>query len=298
MVCHSLKEEDTGELRADINSLLRTAKVPRSNHTKQESIGLNQLKKDRDRVVCTADKGVAMVVMDKEDYIKKAESLLAQPAYRAIDREPTNQIKAKLINKLRKIRKDTNMDEGTYKTMYPTGCILPKFYGLPKIHKTGIPLRPIISSRGSVTYGVAKVLTRVLKPLVGNSPYYIQSTGDFVNKAKGNTLQLGECLTSYDVTALYISVPIDPTLKIIKDLLEKDGKLSNRTVLLVQSIIELLGFCLHNIYFYFQNKFYEQVEGAAMGSPVSPIVANLYMEYLREKLSSLPPTLPGTGLGL
>ena len=43
--------------------------------------------------------------------------------------------------------------------------------------------------------------------------------------------------------------------------------------------MELLGFCLHNTYFSFQNKFYEQVEGAAMGSPISPIVANLYMEY-------------------
>ena len=43
LVCHKLEEQDTGELRADINSLLRRAKVPRSNLTKQESIGLNQL---------------------------------------------------------------------------------------------------------------------------------------------------------------------------------------------------------------------------------------------------------------
>ena len=50
------------------------------------------------------------------------------------------------------------MDEGTYRAIYPTGCIAPKFHGLPKIHKTGSPLRPIVSSRGSVTYGVAKVI--------------------------------------------------------------------------------------------------------------------------------------------
>ena len=57
------------------------------------------------------------------------------------------------------------MDEGMYKTMYPTSCNPPKFYGLPKIDKTGTPLRPIVSSRGSVTYGVAKILTKVLKHL-------------------------------------------------------------------------------------------------------------------------------------
>ena len=59
------------------------------------------------------------------------------------------------------------MDEGTYRTMYPTSCTSPRFYGLPKIYKTGTPLRPIVSSRGSVTYGVAKVMAKVFKPLVG-----------------------------------------------------------------------------------------------------------------------------------
>ena len=60
-------------------------------------------------------------------------------------------------------------------------------------------------------------------------------------------------------------------------------RLNDRTVLLVQDIIELLGFCLHNTYFSFQNKFYERVEGAPMGLPVSPIVANLYMESFERK---------------
>ena len=52
--------------------------------------------------------------------------------------------------------------QGMFKTMYPTGCT-PKFYGLPKINKTGSPLRPIVSSRGSVTYGLTKVLAKVLQ---------------------------------------------------------------------------------------------------------------------------------------
>ena len=101
---------------------------------------------------------------------------------------------------------------------------------------------------------------------------------------------MGECLSSYDVTSLFTSVPIDPALDIIKDLLEKDEKLNGRTVLSVQNIIELLGFCLHNTYFSFQNKFYEQVEGVPGGSPVSPIVTNLCMECFERRLSVLPST--------
>ena len=155
--------------------------------------------------------------------------------------------------------------------------------GYPKSIKTGNPLRTIVSSRGLVIYGVANVLSKVLKPLVGKSLHHMQSTSDFVNMAKGVPLQPGESLTSYEVTSLFTSVPIDPALIIIRDILEKDEKLNDRTVLSVQSIIELLGFCLHNKYFSFQNKFYEQVEGAAMGSPVSPIVVNLYMEHFERK---------------
>ena len=64
------------------------------NLTKEERIGLTQLKKDEDRVVLTADKGVVIVVMDKQDYIKKPEALLAQPAYKTIPRDPTHKIKA------------------------------------------------------------------------------------------------------------------------------------------------------------------------------------------------------------
>ena len=134
------------------------------------------------RVILTADKGLAMVVLDKKDYIEKAQELLARLAYRTIERDPTNKLKATLITILRKIKRDTKMEENLYKAMYPTGCNPPKFYGLHKIHKTGTHLRPIVSNRGSVTYGVAKVLAKILRPLVGNSPYHIQSPKDFINK--------------------------------------------------------------------------------------------------------------------
>ena len=96
----------------------------------------------------------------------------------------------------------------------------------------------------------------------------------------------------------FTSVPIDPALNIIQDLLEQDDTLTDRTVLSVQNIIEILGFCLHNTYFSFQNKFYEQVEGEPMGSLVSLIVANLYMEHFkRETLRSASHHL-GFGIGL
>ena len=100
------------------------------------------------------------------------------------------------------------------------------------------------------------------------------------------------------MSAFFTSVPIDPALKIIKDLLVKDPILKDRTVIGIDDIILPLEFCLKNTYFSFQDQFFEQVEGVAMGSPVSPIVANLYMEYLEQKALSTAPHPPGFGAGL
>ena len=115
-------------------------------------------------------------------------------------------------------------------------------------------------------------------------------TQDFVEQVKHITLAPGECLCSYYVSALFTLVPVDPALNIIKDLLDKDHTLKERTVLAVNDIILLLEFCLKNTYFSFQDQFYQQVEGVAMSSPVSPIIANLYMEYLEQKALSTAPT--------
>ena len=135
-------------------------------------------------------------------------------------------------------------------------------------------------------------LAKILKPLVAKSRHHINSTQDFVAQVKHITLGPGECLSSYDVSAQFTSVAIDPAINIIKDLLEKDNTLKERTVLAVNDIIHLLEFCLKNTYFSFQDQFSEQVEGAAMGSPVSPIRANLYMEYLEQKALSTAPHPP------
>ena len=83
---------------------------------------------------------------------------------------------------------------------------------------------------------------------------------------------------SYDVKALFTSVPIEPAIEIIKKHLEEDKELQQRTSMTVNNIICLLEFYLKNTYFLFQGRCYEQAEGVTMGSPISPIVANLYME--------------------
>ena len=248
-----------------------------------------KLKKDKSRMVLTADEGVALVVLNTEDYLKKAEDLLKQNTYRALTSDPTMRLKTKMINLLKTIKAKGRISEDMYRRLYPTGAGSPKFYGLPKIHKPGMPLRPIVSSIGGVTYHTSKEVARILKPLVGKSEHHVKNTQDFIESIKGIHLSEDQCMVSYDVKALFTSVPTNKACIIIRQRLEEDPELNQRTSLTIDDIISLLEFCITSTYFSFQGKFYEQVEGAAMGSPLSPIVANIYMETFEvEAIRSAP----------
>ena len=104
----------------------------------------------------TADKGESIVVMDRDAYIKKAEELLNQPTYKSIPTDPTTKYKNKLINLLKTVKAEGGINEGIYRRLYPIGAGSPKSYGLPEVHKEGMPLRPIVSSLGAVTYETSK----------------------------------------------------------------------------------------------------------------------------------------------
>ena len=149
-----------------------------------------ELKRDSSKVIFTADKGVAVVIMDKPDYNIKAQELLNdRKTYKEINIDPTNKLNTKLISLLKKIKAERGIEEQLYKKMYPTGAVAPKFYGLPKIHKRDFPLRPTVLSRGSINYEVAKELSRILRPLDGKSPHHIKNTVDFVQQVRGIKLQ-------------------------------------------------------------------------------------------------------------
>ena len=146
-----------------------------------------------------------------------------------------------------------------------------------------------MSSRGSITYGVAKELASIIHLLVGQSPHHLKNIQHFVQQIQQVKLEQGKIIPSYDVKALFTSVPVDPSINIVKHRLSQDPTLPQRTQMSTQQIITLLESCLKNTYFLFQGKYYEQVHGAAMGSPISPLIANLFMEEFEVKAPSTSP---------
>ena len=184
--CSKLQQGEVEELRGEVKSIIKRSCNPPPNITREERKAIRELKEDRSRMVLTADKGVALVVIDTEEYKKKAQELLQQPTYQPIPSDPTSKYKNKLINILKSIKAEGGITEAVYKKLYPTGAGSPKFYGLPKIHKEGVPLRPIVSSIGAVTYYTSKELSRIIKPLVGRSHTTYKTAKNSSNKYKAS----------------------------------------------------------------------------------------------------------------
>ena len=58
---------------------------------------------------------------------------------------------------------------------------------------------------------VAKELAHIIKPLVGQSPHHLKNTQHFIQQLQGKKLEPGEVITSFDVKALFTSVPVHPS---------------------------------------------------------------------------------------
>ena len=139
-----------------------------------------------------------------------------------------------------------------------------------------------MASIGSPSYSLSKYIASMISPLAGKTDSFIKDSAHFVDLVKDIKLSEDEVMISFDVKSLFTNVPITEAVEVIHDMLKSDETLEERTVLSPDRIAELLDLCLRSTYFSYNDTFYEQKEGAAMGSPVSAVVANLYMEYFEQ----------------
>lgn len=279
-----LSEVQGDQFRCEASLLLNKIPVSKPNLTHEECRAVSILGKDDTIKILPADKGNATVVLDTALYKEKISETLQAGKYTLLNKDPTESFERKVASTLRKHKQFFSDKLRTRLT--PHHSKTPHMYGLPKIHKPEVPLRPIISSRDSPCRELSKVLLDILKPLVGKTDSFIKNSKDFVEKSKGIVLADTDRLVSFDVESLFTNVPVPETLKIIESRLEKDVTLFERTKLPVKVIMELLELCTQCNFFELEGKLYRQDEGMAMGSPLSPIFANIFMEEFEKKALS------------
>ena len=247
---------------------------------KKKESSLKSLQQNKNIIILRADKGRATVALDKEDYIKKCNDHLTSRPYTKLKKEPVSSIVSKVTKKLIELRDNMLIEQQEYFKLKPTGKQPPRFYGLPKIHKDGIPVRPIISHTGTPLHEISKYIANILKPYDKLKEQHTHSSKLFSTFICQQKIKPDEIMVSFDVTSLYTTIPINQALLIIKDLLEHDNKLADRTLLSPRQILDLLDILLCTIYFKFNGDFYQQTDGAAMGGPTSAIVSEIYRQSL------------------
>ena len=122
------------------------------------------------------------------------------------------------------------------------------------------------------SYQLSKYIASIISPLAGRTSSHVLNSKHFAETMGDVTIGSDESLVSFDVTSLFTNVPIGEAVEIIRDRLREDEDLVERTPLSPDRIAELLGLCLKSTYFSYSGEFYEQREGAAMGSPVSVVM--------------------------
>nr|VZI04993.1 unnamed protein product [Spirometra erinaceieuropaei] len=228
-------KETKSLIRHQVSSLLM-AHRPREVLPKVERDALRELKADKDLVIVPADKGPAHLYWTGQTTFKKPKA-------------PTREINATLLA----LENSGAITPTDGRMTRPQDTALARFYGLPKVHKYGAPLRPIVSLKETPTYGQAKWLLRRLKFLTAESDTTVSSSAQFLEKLKG-----------------------DLAIEIIELLLQsKYDETENRLV--HAQILQLLKLCLRT---YFDGTIHEQVKGTSMGSSISGFIAEAVLRRL------------------
>ena len=282
--CRNLAKGEAINLRAEVIERLSKAKLPSSNLTTEEWKAMKTLKDDKNVMILPADKGKCLVVMDKEDYIKKMEEKLSdETTYKRLDQDPTNEVKESIAKELLRLKEERQIDNKTYYQLTPTKARIPRMYGQPKVHKANYPLREIVDSTGSVTKPIDKYISKIIQKYVGKTPYYVKNSAHFVEMIKDLTVEDDEILVSYDVVALYPSVPQDEALDIIHQVMREDTNFGEKTSMTVENVMKLFRLCLRKTYFMFNKKLYQQIDGLAIGASSSGPAAEMFMERLEAR---------------
>ena len=192
--------------------------------------------------------------------------------------DPTAKREAKLQRYLLRLHRNGALSKEEYEQVRPTGSTPARIYGLPKTHKDNVPLRPIISSIGTYNYSLAKFLVRMLQP-VSKGEFCVKDSFSFAREVRA--LPSIPYMCSFDVKSLFTNVPLVETIDIcVSKLFQNNDSVHGFTR---NEFKQLLLFATQQSHFLFNGNVFDQIDGVAMGSPLAPVLADIFMSTLEER---------------
>lgn len=266
------------------------------NLSVREVKALRELMGNKTIVIKPADKGSAVVILSREQYVTEVKRQLSDGIYYKKLKEPiylqTIPMVSRILDELYN-KRVINKKQSSY--LKGEGQPRPRrFYILPKIHKEPEkwtvpheipPGRPIVSDCGSETYQTAEFIDFYLNPLSVRHPSYVKDSYYFIDLVKSLTIPADSFLFSIDIDSLYTNIDIAAGLQAVREIFLKYPD-ANRPD---KEILELLEINLRRNDFEFDGDCYLQIKGTAMGKRFAPAYANIFMaKWEAEALEKCP----------
>ena len=267
----------------------------KSNITASEHNALSDLQKDHSIIIKEADKGGAFVIMDRDYYIKRMSDMLKDgKMYKEIKSNREKQILTKIKKLTAKHGQNLTDKETDFLLNFETKCS--NLYGLPKIHQSNeiktrvnelrtsytecdapknLKFRPIVAGPTCPTHRLSQLIDHLLKPYVDIVPSYIKDDFDFLRKLP-ESVKPESYLVTFDVNSLYTNIPHDVGLSAVEYWIKKHPNLlpSRFNAKFITESIKLI---LENNVFFFDDKYYNQLHGTAIGTKMAPVYATLFL---------------------
>ena len=188
-----------------------------------------------------------------------------------------------IVNFLKELRDSNVITQSDFDKLKPSGSQPGVLYGLCKVHK-GVsvdggppPFRPILSAINTPSYKIAKFLVPMLSELTKNK-YVSKDSFEFAKNVREQNPEF--FMASFDIDSLFTNVPLDETIEIsVKKLFGRKKKFKGFSR---QQFKKLLSLAVKDSFFLFNGTYYEQVDGVAMGSPLGPTLANIFLCHWEE----------------
>lgn len=260
----------------------------KDNLTRAERRAIAELRNNADLIINKADKGSTVVIRDRADYTEKANiDLSNRDVYCPLRYNVTDELAQGIKDRLDSLYRAGLLNEEMRKYCTPPDRnSVSKLYYLTKIHKNPHKERPIVASCNSITENISQFVDHWLQPIMQTLPSFVRDTTDFINLIEKTRLNSEVVLASIDVSSLYTNIPhregIEACVQALKHQPNPDPLRPAPEV-----IGELIGLVLKNNVFEFDEKYFLQIQGTAMGTKLAPAYANIFMSVIETQLLTM-----------
>ena len=183
---------------------------------------------------------------------------------------------------MNRLKRGKHLDENIYERIRRFAAVTPTLYGLPKTHKEACPCRPVLASNDCFNYKCASWLNEILNPL-RQHPTNIKDTFEFVKRIQESSSKQNSIMVSLDVKSLLTNIPVNFVIDLILNKIYDSNLSKTFHGLTKRQLRTLFVWTTKRTTFNFNGSSYDQIDGVAMGSPIAPAFANIFMNWVIKK---------------